>query len=107
MQSANAGNRPGTVPLPPDEQPSAAIAVDWGCHRISSASKRCSGNSRFALLNGRYFLPKETFSFAEARTAVRPKRPATHLLHSGHTLETLSTRDGQPCDYADEMLILT
>ena len=58
---------------PSDEQPFAAIAVDWGCHWLSSASKRRSGNSRLALLNGRYFLPKETFSFAEARTAVRPK----------------------------------
>ncbi|HEX7498706.1 MAG TPA: hypothetical protein VF524_00215 [Polyangia bacterium] len=58
---------------PSDEQPFAAIAVDWGGQRLSSASKRRSGNSRLALLNGWNFLPKETFSFAEARTAVRPK----------------------------------
>jgi hypothetical protein len=60
---------------PSDEQPFAAIAVDWGCRWLSSASKRRSGNSRLALLNGRYFLPKEIFSFAEAWTAVRPIRP--------------------------------
>ena len=65
---------------PSDEQPFAAIAVDWGCHWLSSASKRRSGNSRLALLNGRYFLPKETFSFAEARTAVRPERPSSFKL---------------------------
>ena len=59
---------------PSDEQPFAAIAVDWCCHWLSSASKRRSGNSRLALLNGRYFLPKVSFSFAEARTAVRPFR---------------------------------
>lgn len=65
---------------PSDEQPFAAIAVDWGCHWLSSASKKRSGNSRLAPLNGRYFLPKETFSFAEARTPVRPKRPLTFWL---------------------------
>ena len=68
------GIGPVRFPGPSDEQPFAAIAVDWGCHRLSSASKRRSGNSRPAPLNGRYFLPKETFCFADARTAVRPIR---------------------------------
>src|SRR3972149_2428897 len=84
MQSVNAGNRHGTVPRPLRRTAIRRDCSGLGLPPAQFGQQETLRKRKTCTAERPVFPTKETFSFAEARTAVRPMRSFPRVEELGH-----------------------